>query len=171
VSESLPKAAVTFRDYRPGDFANIVALDQQCFEPGIAYSPEEMRRFLRLSSREALVVERDGKVTAFCIGYRSPARTGRILTIDVSPRERRSGIGRTLLEEMASRLSKAGATETVLEVDVTNAGALAFYERLGFRSTVRIPGYYGADRDAFKMVRRESPAKSISSSRLLTPDP
>ncbi|MDQ6892487.1 MAG: GNAT family N-acetyltransferase [Acidobacteriota bacterium] len=171
MSGSLPGAASKFRDYRPGDFAELVALDQQCFEPGIAYSPYEMRRFLGLASREAIVVERNGRLAAFCIGYRSPSRTGRILTIDVNATERRNGIGRALLEEMALRLSKAGATETVLEVDVTNAGAIAFYERLGFRSTTRIPDYYGADRDAFEMVRRETPAKSTSSSRLLTPDP
>ncbi|HYK42393.1 MAG TPA: GNAT family N-acetyltransferase [Thermoanaerobaculia bacterium] len=144
------------RDYRPGDFAKMVALDQQCFEPGIAYSPDEMRRFLRFSTREAVVVERDARITAFCIGYRSPARTGRILTIDVSASERRNGIGKMLLEEVAGRLSRAGARETVLEVDVTNEGAIRFYERLDFRRTARIADYYGVGRDAYEMVRRAS---------------
>ena len=157
MSGSQPEAAARFRDYRPRDFAELVALDKQCFEPGIAYSTHEMRRFLSLASREAVVVERDGRISAFCIGYRSPAGTGRILTIDVSEAERRSGIGRMLLEETAARLSKAGATQTVLEVDVANAGAIAFYERLGFRRTARVRDYYGADRDAFEMVRPESP--------------
>jgi ribosomal-protein-alanine N-acetyltransferase len=159
------------RDYRPGDFAKIVALDQQCFEPGIAYSPEEMRRFLRFSTHEALVVERNGQITAFCIGYRSPARTGRILTIDVSPSERRNGIGRMLLEEVGARLTRAGARETVLEVDVSNEGAIAFYERLGFRRTARVADYYGPGRDAYEMARQESAARPSQPSRLLTPDP
>lgn len=159
------------RDYRPEDFPKIVALDQLCFEPGIAYSPDEMRRFLRFSTREALVVERAGQITGFCIAYRSPARTGRILTIDVSASERRNGIGRTLLEEARARLARAGARETVLEVDVSNEGAIAFYERLGFRRTARIPDYYGEGRDAFEMTRQESAERTRSPSRLLTPDP
>lgn len=157
MSASLPEGFLKIRDYQDRDFADMVALDQECFEPGIAYSPREMRRFLHFASREAIVVERDGKVSAFCIGYRSPARTGRILTIDVSRELRRSGIGTRLLEETAARLRTAGAIETVLEVDMTNAGAIAFYERLGFRRGARIPDYYGQDRDAFEMVRPEPP--------------
>jgi [ribosomal protein S18]-alanine N-acetyltransferase len=171
MSDTRREEPFVMRDYQPDDFAKLVALDQQCFEPGIAYSPEEMRRFLRFSSHEALVVERDGQITAFCIGYRSPARTGRILTIDVSASERRNGIGRALLEEVGARLTRAGARQTVLEVDVSNEGAIAFYERLGFRRTERIPDYYGEGRDAFEMIRQESAERSSSSGRLLTPDP
>jgi ribosomal-protein-alanine N-acetyltransferase len=130
-----------------------------------------MRRFLRLSTCEAVVVEREGAVTAFCIGYRSPSRTGRILTIDVSPEARRGGIGRMLLAEVTAPLRRAGATETVLEVDVTNDGAVEFYRRLGFRSRGRVADYYGEGRDAFEMTRRESAEESDSRSRLLTPDP
>jgi len=115
-----------------------------------------MRRFLALASREAIVADHEGNVSAFCIGYRSPSRTGRILTIDVSPSSRRRGLGKALLEETTARLCRAGAMETVLEVDVRNAGAISFYERLGFRPTADIPDYYGPGRDALEMTRNES---------------
>lgn len=152
---------MTLREYRPSDFLAIVALDQECFEPGIAYSPAEMRRFLSLATREAAVAEVGGTLAGFCIGYRSPAATARILTLDVRAAGRRSGTGRALLEDVVARLVRAGALETVLEVDVRNSGAIAFYERLGFRRTGSHRDYYGAGLDAFEMVRVESPPVAV----------
>jgi [ribosomal protein S18]-alanine N-acetyltransferase len=133
----------------------MVALDRECFEPGIAYSESEMRRFLSLGTRVALVAEDVEGVAGFCIGYRSPPRTGRILTLDVRASNRRSGLGRKLLQATVSRLVEAGARETSLEVDVRNLGAIRFYEGLKFQRVGTLPDYYGPDRDAFEMIRRE----------------
>ena len=37
----------------------------------------------------------------------------------------------------------AGLARIVLEVRADNAGARAFYQRLGYRTLERVPGYYG----------------------------
>jgi len=145
------------RDYRPHDLPAIVALDRECFEPGIAYSESEMRRFLSLATRVALVAHDHEGVAGFCIGYRSPPRTAHILTLDVRASNRRSGLGRRLLQETIGRLVAAGAVETALEVDVRNLDAIRFYERLRFERVGRLENYYGEGRDAFEMIRREGP--------------
>jgi ribosomal-protein-alanine N-acetyltransferase len=146
-------AQFALRDYRVSDFDALVALDRECFEPGIAYRPHEMRRFLGLASREAVVAQSGDEIAGFCIGHRTPPSVARIVTLDVSYLHRRMGVGRALLRETMSRLSLAGARETILEVDVRNAGAIAFYERLGFERTGRIPDYYGPGRPAYEMAQ------------------
>ncbi len=156
LSQNLPTVTFPFslRDYSDRDFDSIVALDGECFEPGIAYPPHEMRRLLSLATREGVIAESGGTIAGFCLGYRSPHGVGRIITLDVRADHRRGGVGRALLEETIRRLRQAGAGETVLEVDMRNASAIAFYERLGFRRRRTIPGYYGPDRPGIEMSRK-----------------
>ena len=141
------------REFDGKDFDAMVALDRDCFEPGIAYLPYEMSHFLRLASREVVLAQGEDAIAGFCIGHRSPRSVGRIITLDVARSFRRSGVGSALLEEILRRLSRAGAKRTILEVDVRNSGAVAFYERFGFEGTATIPDYYGPGLAALEMAR------------------
>ncbi len=152
-------ASFLLREYRASDEEHLVALDRECFEPGIAYSAVEMRHFLALSTREIVVAESDGALAGFSLGHRAPRSVGRVITLDVRPDGRRSGMGGALLSALIARLAAAGARRTILEVDVRNAGAIAFYERLGFLRGGRIPDYYGPGRPALEMTRAEVPAR------------
>ena len=79
---------------------------------------------------------------------------GHVITIDVAEAARRRGVGRHLFAELFARLEEAGAREIRLEVDVRNAGAIRFYESLGFDRTRILSGYYGKGLDAYEMVRK-----------------
>ena len=150
-------AAVSIREVLPTDLEPLYLLDQVCFEPGIAYSRAELRRFLTIASAEGVVAEEEGRIAGFAIGYLSGRRTAHVVTLDVHPGHRRSGIGRTLLEDLLARLVRAGATRSRLEVSTENAGAIAFYEKLGFQTTRRLPDYYGPGRPALEMEKTLSP--------------
>ena len=136
-----------------GDLPRLWELDRICFEPGIAYSPAELRRFFELPGALGLVAERDGEVEGFALGYGDRRGAAHVVTLDVRPSGRRRGLGRRLLEGLLSGLGAAGARRAVLEVDVRNSGAVAFYQELGFRKSGRIRSYYGPGLDAFEMVR------------------
>jgi len=41
--------------------------------------------------------------------------------------------------------------EVILEAEVSNEGALAMYEKLGFSRTRRLPKYYLSGKDAFRL--------------------
>ncbi|MEP6767831.1 MAG: GNAT family N-acetyltransferase [Acidobacteriota bacterium] len=150
------EGSFAIRDYRESDFSGLVALDSECFEPGIAYPPGEMTRFLSLATREVLVADLNGKLAGFCIGYRAPRSLGRIVTLDVRAEHRRAGIGRALLHRTIERLVLAGADQTVLEVDVRNAAAISFYERLGFERSAMLPDYYGPGLAGLEMRKTEN---------------
>jgi ribosomal-protein-alanine N-acetyltransferase len=149
--------ALSVREVIPADLEALYLLDQVCFEPGIAYSRGELRRFLAIATARGVVAEDDGALAGFAIGYLSGRRTAHVVTLDVRPGHRRTGLGRTLLEELLARLIGAGATRGRLEVSTENAGAIAFYEKLGFQTTHRLPDYYGPGRHAYEMEKPLSP--------------
>ncbi|HEX4005538.1 MAG TPA: N-acetyltransferase [Acidobacteriaceae bacterium] len=151
----------------PEDFAELYALDQACFAPGIAWSKAELGYFLKYPSNFGIVALdhdsgiadsgiEDSGIAGFAIAgtqRRRGALIGRLITIDVRAEMRRHGVGRQLIEAAEDRLRAAGAASIVLEVAVDNAAAQSFYERHGFARTGRIPGYYLGRLDAFAMEK------------------
>jgi len=146
-------APITLRDLRADDLEAAWALDQSCFEEGIAYSRAEIRSFIARPGAIALGAESDGRLAGFAIAERR-ARRGHVVTIDIAASSRRRGLGRRLFAELLQRLEGAGATRIRLEVDVRNAGAIRFYEGLGFARTRTLHSYYGKGLDGYEMVRR-----------------
>jgi ribosomal-protein-alanine N-acetyltransferase len=147
---------IRLRNVRKGDLEALYRLDQACFEPDIAYTRGQLRDLLSREHAIGLVAEVEGALSGFAIGHRTGGR-GHIVTLDVDGSCRRRGVGRVLLRELVERLERAGARTVRLEVDLRNEGAIRFYERLGFRETRRLRGYYGDRLDGLEMVREADP--------------
>ena len=73
---------------------------------------------------------------------RLAADEAEILTVAVARAHRREGLGRELMEAVLRRLHADRASHLILEVDETNAPALALYQRLAFREIARRRNYY-----------------------------
>lgn len=150
----------SLRAVSPDDFPSLYALDQACFDPGIAWSKAELLYFLRYPGNIGILAEDEsGRLAGFAIAgkqRRQGAIFGRLITIDVDSPVRRRGVGHVLLEEIERQLRAAGATAVLLEVAVDNATAQRFYERHGFMRTGRIPGYYLGRIDALVMEKQLS---------------
>jgi ribosomal-protein-alanine N-acetyltransferase len=159
-------ADIRLRDIRPEDLEALFRLDQLCFEPGIAYSREELLRFLELPTAQGMLAvvksEGEGRLAGFVLGGRADRKTGHVITLDVAPQFRRRGVGRALLAELLSRLTRAGAHRAILEVDVGNAAAIAFYRRFGFCSRRRLPDYYAPGRAALEMESFLEPPPALT---------
>lgn len=157
----------TLREARPDDLELLWRLDQLCFEPGIAYSRGELRRFLALPRAACVVAESGPALCGFALAYPQPVDLAHVVTLDVHPTVRRRGLGRRLIESALERSVAAGAKRAVLEVDVRNSGAIAFYRVLGFRESGRLPSYYGPGLDAFEMVKEltSEPTRQPNDSR------
>jgi len=145
------------RDIGPDDLEALYRLDQVCFEPGIAYSRRQLRGFLSIPAAQGLIADSGGRLDGFAIGYVARGGVAHVVTLDVDPRQRRRGLGKTLLEELLSRLNRAGARRAILEVAEENLGAIAFYENLAFRRRRRLPDYYAPGRAALEMEKDLSP--------------
>ena len=147
-------SSIRLREFLPADLEAAWALDQVCFEPGIAYSRSELRGFLARAGSVALIAEDGATLAGFAIGHRRGAK-GHVVTIDITPGSRRRGAGKLLLAELLRRLGEGGAKEIRLEVDARNAGAIRFYEQMGFRATRTLKDYYDDGVDGLEMVRGE----------------
>ncbi|HZI65456.1 MAG TPA: GNAT family N-acetyltransferase [Thermoanaerobaculia bacterium] len=143
----------TLREGRPGDLDRLWRLDQLCFEPGIAYSQRDLQRFLAMPRAVCVVAEDGDTLCGFALAYSRPSALAHVVTLDVDPTFRRRGLGRRLIESVLERSAAAGAKRAVLEVDVRNSGAIAFYRKLAFREAGRLAAYYGPGQDAFQMVK------------------
>ena len=75
-----------------------------------------------------------------------------VLSVAVAEAQRRRGTGRALLERAVA--SEPGVRVVHLEVRSNDAGAQAFYDRLGFRRVGIRGGFYPGGVDAFLLSRR-----------------
>lgn len=162
------------RKYRPEDFDRVLEIDEACFVEGIAYTPEEMRYFLTLSSAVTLVAIENAaienvaienttvkheKIQGFIIADRCRQRRGarsmgRIITIDVMAAAQKSGLGTLLLTAAEKELAQAGCDHVVLEVAVDNASALHFYKKHGYSVLKVLPRYYLDSIDGLMMGKK-----------------
>ncbi len=97
---------------------------------------------------EILVFEENSSILGF-ICYSRLYETVDILYIVVNEEYRRNGIATKLVSEL---LNIEGVKHILLEVNKENAGAIEFYNSLGFNVIREIKNYYD-NQDAFAMER------------------
>ncbi len=98
--------------------------------------------------------EREGKIVGFVVVDRDRQGQGHVITIDVLPEGRRSGLGSRLMAAAEERLRTLGCSVVILETAVDNAAALAFYKRHGYTVVHTIPRYYLDSIDALVLSKQ-----------------
>ncbi len=159
------------REAQPEDFETLWRIDQNCFPPGIAYSRFELAAYVRRRKAFTLVAETgsaetDGKtgsdsatvVAGFIVAESNRREEGHIITIDVLPVYRRSGLGSKLLSAAEQRLRAIACQKVLLETAVDNSPAIAFYKRHDYHVVRTIPRYYPDNVNALVLQKDLSPA-------------
>ena len=70
------------------------------------------------------------------------ARKGHVVSIAVREQHRGKGVGTMLMRATQEAMTKRNATESYLEVRVSNSEAIALYQRLGYKVSGRLEAYY-----------------------------
>ena len=149
------------REFRTEDLETLWNIDQRCFPPGIAYPRRELAAYIQRRGSFTLVAEpaeKAGVVVGFIVAEARRRGVGHIITIDVLPETRRSGLGSKLLTAVEQRLRQVPCHAVVLETAVDNASALAFYKRHKYSVVKVVPRYYSTGVDAFVL---EKPLHSL----------
>jgi ribosomal protein S18 acetylase RimI-like enzyme len=143
---------ITLRNYSTADFEALYQVDQQCFDPALAYSRPDLRSYLNLPGADCVIAEAAGEIAGF-LATAHEHGVGFIVTIDVLSAYRRQGVATLLLEESERRLAAAGVRTVELETATDNASAIAFWQKHAYRKSGIKEGYYPDGRDAYSMTK------------------
>ena len=147
---SATPASISIRRLAYADLARVVAIERRSYP-----APWSLPMFLLELSKPggvALAAEEDGEVVGYLICSRL-YEDWHVMNVAVAAHRRRRGIARALLTALFERVGDPRARFT-LEVRVSNAGARALYESLGFLPAgVRRRYYSDNGEDALVMWR------------------
>jgi ribosomal-protein-alanine N-acetyltransferase len=82
------------------------------------------------------------------------ARKGHVVSIAVKEEHRGKGVGTMLMRASQEAMVEKTATESYLEVRVTNVEAIALYQRLGYSVSSRVEAYYKDGEAALVMATK-----------------
>ena len=96
-----------------------------------------------------------GDVVTGYVGSQSVLGESDMMNVAVHPDYRRQGIAEALVTHLVQALREKGNHCLTLEVRVSNAPAIALYEKLGFTQVGRRPNYYRNPKEDALILRKE----------------
>ena len=134
------------------DMTEVLDIENESFE--FPWSEEDFIRCLRQRNCIGMVAEYDEQVVGFMI-YELHRTRLHVLNFSVADDFRRQGVGRQMVEKLATKLSPQRRTRVLLEVRETNLQAQLFFKALGFRAVSVLRNYYDdSPEDAYLMQYR-----------------
>jgi [ribosomal protein S18]-alanine N-acetyltransferase len=145
---------LSLRLARPADATTIANLSRDLIEYGLRWrwTPMRVAASFRAPNVNVLVARIHENIAGFAI-MRYGDDDAHLDLLAVAPPFRRAGVGRQLLEWLEKCAVVAGIFSVALEVRAENEGAQLFYQRMGYRTLVHLPGYYQGIEAALRMGR------------------
>ena len=143
-----------FTPYDLADVPQLAALMEAAFPPafGEAWSAAQLAGVLGLPQVSGERAAQHGVLMGFSL-FRQVADEAELLLVAVLPQFRQQGLGRLLVERVATAALAGGARLLFLEVREGNLAAQALYTRMGFAPIGRRAAYYrGADGQLYDAV-------------------
>jgi ribosomal-protein-alanine N-acetyltransferase len=135
--------------------AHIIAnLSRDLIEYGLRWrwTPGRIAESIGAPNVNVLVACVRGHIVGFAI-MRYGEDDAHLDLLAVAPAYRRLGIARQLVAWLEKCAVVAGIFTIALEVRAENHGAQKFYQQLGYRPVVHLPGYYQGIEAALRMAR------------------
>ena len=143
-----------YRLYQPGDFAQLYAVEEICFDPPFRFSRAYMRQLVESATSATWIVEEEPGLAGFAIvdwgkEPESGASLAYVETVEVAPQHRGQGIGSELMRRVENSARSADAASIWLHVDVENSAAIRMYESRGYKRKGREEHFYARHRASF----------------------
>ncbi|MDH5754283.1 MAG: ribosomal protein S18-alanine N-acetyltransferase [Candidatus Bathyarchaeota archaeon] len=144
-------AEVTVEETSIKHLDRLYEIEMECFEKE-AFTRQQIAYLLTDYDSVSLIARVNGEIIGFTIGkicLDGKSAIGHILTIDVSPKHRRRGIGLKLLQNIEKMFKCKGVKVCCLEVREDNIAALNLYQKFGYKKVGRLENYYGNAHGAY----------------------
>lgn len=103
---------------------------------------------------QLLVAEQDGQLLGYALVlFRRGSAFARLYSIAIAAHARGLGLGRQLLSHVEACGVTHGCAHLRLEVRTDNPGALALYERNGYRRFAQVNDYYADHTPALRLEK------------------
>ena len=140
------------REMRLEDVPQVAAIERLCFSA-------PWNENMIISSWESrlscwLIAEIDGCVAGY-VGSEAVLDSADMMNIAVAPEYRKRGIAEALIKALVEHLQQRDILFLLLEVRVSNAPAIALYNKLCFEQVGRRPKYYTNPREDALILRKE----------------
>ena len=147
-----PPRALMLRPAHAREARAMAEMSRTLIEAGLAwrYTPRRVAALIADSDTIALVAHEGEQLLGFAVMQFGDEQAHLVL-LCVQPALRQRGIGRRLTQWLLESARVAGIASVGLELRADNAGARAFYERLGFTLMQEVPGYYDGSVSARRM--------------------
>lgn len=134
------------------DIPQVAAIERLCFSA-------PWNENMIISSWESrlscwLIAEIDGCVAGY-VGSEAVLDSADMMNIAVAPEYRKRGIAEALIKALVEHLQQRDILFLLLEVRVSNAPAIALYNKLCFEQVGRRPKYYTNPREDALILRKE----------------
>lgn len=148
---SKEKFAIKIRKVKKKDLPAIKKICENGFPKDDAY--EIAKALIPVEHFYAVENSRTKKLLGFIAFGIHSLRTAHIIILAIDKQYQRKGIGSILLDHALQVMKKTSIEMVRLEVRTTNASAIKFYEKFGFRVKTSIKEYYDDFADAYLMIK------------------
>ena len=121
-----------------------------------AYTRWQLAFLLLSPGTIGFVARKDAETVGFIIGMKEKSgreTVGHIITIDVSPKHRRTGVGLQILDRLEQEFLAQGVTTVYLEVRVDNQAARRLYAKEGYSELEPLENYYDKGKHGLRMKK------------------
>ena len=138
----------------PDDARHIAQMSRDYIEHGLGWSwrPARVLRAMREPSTNVVVAHKHDAVSGFGI-MQYGEDTAHLALLAVLPAARHQNLGARLVAWLEQSARVAGIKHIRLEARVDNHSAIAFYQRLAYRQSGKIAGYYDGVVDAVQLEK------------------
>lgn len=138
---------------KPTEALTLAQMSRDLIESGLRWSWKPSRILAMIQHPECVVLTAKTRfeIAGFAV-MEFHEEHGHLNLLAVKPGERRSGIGKALIEWLEESARVAGIASIYLELRTDNREARTFYESLGYEAGKVVEGYYQGREDAQTMV-------------------
>ena len=151
-----PASELRVRGLRLADLPGILRIERRSF--ATPWSLLDFAFELAKPSSICLAALADGQLAGYLVCSRQD-ELWHVMNLAVDSARRRRGIGSALLRELLDQRGRADA-RYVLETRQSDSGAIALYERFGFRVAGVRPGFYRDNGEEALIMWRTPPPES-----------